>query len=159
MRRVLPAALAVAVGLAGVVHLELRDVAEPDAGAAPSRPPASAAVASPAPGREAAAQDWGATALGRPLFSADRRPVHAAEVVAAKAAQDMRLTGVIAGPFGRRAILVVAGSAKPVVVEAGDHVGGAVVREIGKGQVLVEADGAIRTLAMPFMVAAPPPPL
>ncbi|MGI4952675.1 MAG: hypothetical protein ACRYGM_12815 [Janthinobacterium lividum] len=79
--------------------------------------------------------------------------------MAAKAVQDMRLTGVIAGPFGRRAILVVAGSTKPVVVQAGDRVGGAVVREIGKGQVLVEADGAIRTLAMPFMVAASAPPL
>jgi Type II secretion system protein C len=157
MKGILPFALAMALGLAGVIYLELQSLVEPDAGAAPGRPPASAAVASPAPGREEAAQDWGATALGRPLFSTDRRPAHAAEVTAAKAAQDMRLTGVIAGPFGRRAILVVAGNAKPVVVEAGDRVGGAVVREIGKGQVVVEADGAVRTLAMPFMTAASPP--
>lgn len=159
MKRVLPVALVIAAGLAEVVHLELPGFTEPDAGAAPVRLPAAAAVASPTPGREAAAQDWGATALGRPLFSADRRPVHTAEATAVKAAQDMRLTGVIAGPFGRRAILVVAGSAKPVVVKAGDRVGGAVVREIGKGQILVEADGAIRTLAMPFMTAASPPRL
>ena len=157
MKRVLPVALAVTAGLAGVVHLELQGVAEPGAGAAPGRPPALAAMAAPAPRGEESAQDWGTTALGRPLFSADRHPAHAAEATAAKAAQDMRLTGVIAGPFGRRAILVVAGNAKPVVVEAGDHVGSAVIREIGKGQVVVEADGAVRTLAMPFMTAPPPP--
>jgi hypothetical protein len=159
MKRVLPAAIAVAAGLAGVVYSELQGFTEPGAGAAPGRPPASAAVAFPAPGREEAAQGWGATALGRPLFSADRRPAQAAEVTAAKTAQDMRLTGVIAGPFGRRAILVVAGNAKPVVVEAGDRVGGTVVREIGNVQVVVEADGDVRTLAMPFMTAAPRPPL
>ena len=159
MKRVLPMALAVAAGLAGVVHLELESAAEPDAGAMPGRPPAPAAAAFPAPRREDAVQDWAATALGRPLFSADRRPVHAVDAMAAKAAQDMRLTGVIAGPFGRRAILVVAGNAKPVVVEAGDRVGGAVVREIGKGQVVVEDDGAVRTLALPFMTAAPLPRL
>jgi hypothetical protein len=159
MKRVLPIALAVAAGLAGVVHLELEGAAEPDAGAVPGRPPAPAAAAFPAPRREDAVQDWAATALGRPLFSADRRPVHAMDAMAAKAAQDMRLTGVIAGPFGRRAILVVAGNAKPVVVEAGDRVGAAVVREIGKGQVVVEDDGAVRTLALPFMTAAPLPRL
>lgn len=107
MKRVLPIALAVAAGLAGVVYLELEGAAEPDAGAVPGRPLAPAAAAAPAPHREDAAQDWAATALGRPLFSADRRPVHAVDATAAKAAQDMRLTGVIAGPFGRRAILVV----------------------------------------------------
>ena len=158
MSRVLPLALAVTAALGGIVHLELQGASGPDAGAVPSRPAVPAAADAPAPGLQDAAQDWVTTALGRPLFSADRRPAQeAAAVTAAKAAPDFRLTGVMTGPFGRRAIFMVAGNAKPVVVEAGGRVGGAVVREIRQGQAVVESDGAVRTLTPSFTAAAPRP--
>ena len=157
MSRVFPLALAVTAALAGIVQLELQGAFGPDSGAVPNRPAIPAAADAPAPGLKDAAQDWVTTALGRPLFSANRRPAQAVAVVTAvTAAPAVRLTGVMTGPFGRRAIFMVAGNAKPVVVEAGGRVGGAVVREIRQGQAVVESDGAVRTLT-PSFTAAPRP--
>ena len=155
MSRVLISALAVATALAGIVCWEVLGFAEPDVDAAAGRLPVAASVEVPAPEADGAAEDWAATALGRPVFSAGRRPARVPDGVTPKPAGPMRLTGVVTGPFGGWATFTVAGGAKPVVVVAGAHVGGVTVRAIGQGQVVVvEPDGAIRTLTPSFMSPA-----
>ncbi len=156
MSRVLLGALAAAVSLAGTMCWEVLGFVEPGAAPVAGRLPAPASVEVPLPDKGGAAQDWVATALGRPVFSTDRRPARGPEEVAPKPAEPMRLAGVVTGPFGGWATFIVAGNSKPVVMKAGAHVGDVLIRSIRQGQVVVVGpDGAIRTLT-PTFAAAPP---
>ena len=124
MSRLLPATLAVAALLAGAIVWELQDVAGPD---------------------------WVATALERPLFRQDRRPPKGADEVARGGNEPLRLTGVITGPFGNRAIFRSGDSAKPIVAEEKAQLNGFMVRSIEPGKaVIVETDGTVRTLKPSF---------
>lgn len=155
MSRVLIGALAVATALAGIMCWEVLEAAESDVDAAAGRLPVSALAEVPVPEPDGAAEDWAATALGRPMFSAGRRPARVPDGMAPKPVGPMRLTGVVTGPFGGWATFAVAGGAKPVVVVAGAHVGDITVRAIGQGQVVVvEPDGTVRTLTPSFASAA-----
>ena len=114
MSRLLPATLAVAALLLGAIVWELQDVAGPDPGT-PSGRSSAVPVARAAPEAEPGdvLQGWVATALERPLFRTDRRPPKGADEVARGGDEPLRLTGVITGPFGNRAIFRSGESAKP----------------------------------------------
>ena len=104
-----------------------------------------------------AVQGWVSTALGRPLFREDRRPPKGANEVALKADAPMRLTGVITGPFGNRAIFMSGENTTPVVAREGAHVGDFVVRSIEPDRVVVELAGTVRTLKPSFAGGANAP--
>ncbi len=131
-----------AVALAAIIAGELAGSSPlpPAAGVVP--PPASinAATGEPAPGAQ---RRWIATILGRPPFDPSRR----APGGAGGAAGTLRLSGTIVGPAGRQAIFEPAGGGKPVVVAEGQRVGGAVVRSIVPGAVLVVGADGPRLLA------------
>ena len=94
----------------------------------------------------AAAQGWVATALERPLFRTDRRPPKGADEVARGGDEPLRLTGVITGPFGNRAIFRSGESAKPIVAEEKAQLNGFMVRSIEPGKaIIVETDGTAAT--------------
>jgi hypothetical protein len=101
------------------------------------------------------AERWAAIARARPLFREDRRPESEPAGMASNLDVTVRLTGVLTGPFGNRAIFIVtAQKAKPVSVQAGDHVGNLLVRSIEPGRVIVEGHGEARTLTPSFAAAA-----
>ena len=152
MSRLLPATLAVAALLLGAIVWELQDVAGPDPGT-PSRRSAAVSVARAAPEAEPGdvLQGWVATALERPLFRTDRRPPKGADDVARGGDEPLRLTGVITGPFGNRAIFRSGENAKPIVAEEKAQLNGFTVRSIEPGKaVIVETDGNVRTLKPSF---------
>jgi hypothetical protein len=152
MSRLLPATLAVAALLAGAIVWELQDVAGPDPGL-PSQRSSAAPVARAASGADESdvMQGWVATALERPLFRQDRRPPKGADEVARGGNEPLRLTGVITGPFGNRAIFRSGDSAKPIVAEEKAQLNGFMVRSIEPGKaVIVETDGTVRTLKPSF---------
>jgi hypothetical protein len=65
---------------------------------------------------------WTAEVLARPLFSPDRRPAATSVADAGANLSGLpRLTGILVGPFGRRAIFAAPDS-KPIVVGEGDRV-------------------------------------
>jgi hypothetical protein len=155
MSRILACALVTAAALAGTIYWEAQDPAAPDATATPGRSAAiGIAHAAPAPDTNDVMQGWVATALARPLFREDRRPIRSAADDGQKGDGPARLTGVITGPFGNRAIFMSGANAKPVVVSEGAHVSDFVVRAIEPGQVVVEADGMVRTMKLSFAEAA-----
>ena len=86
---------------------------------------------------------WVQTALERPLFSQTRRPPGSQPVAAADGPQGLpRLTGVMVGPFGRRAVFAGPEGGKPLVVETGDSVGEFRVRSIdAEGVTLTGPEG------------------
>ena len=87
----------------------------------------------------------------RPLFRQDRRPPKGADEVARGGNEPLRLTGVITGPFGNRAIFRSGESAKPIVAEEKAQLNGFTVRSIEPGKaVIVETDGTVRTLKPSF---------
>ena len=151
MSRLLPATLAVAALLLGAIVWELQDVAGPDHGTPAERSSAVPVVrAAPVVEPGDVLQGWVATALERPLFRTDRRPPKGADEVARGGDEPLRLTGVITGPFGNRAIFMSTGDAKPLTVQEGTRVGDFVVRSIEAGGVVVEAAGKVRTLRPSF---------
>jgi hypothetical protein len=150
MSRLLPAALAVAALLLGTIVWELQDAAGPGL---PSGRSSAAPVARAASGADTSdvLQGWMATALGRPLFRQDRRPPKGADEVARGGNEPLRLTGVITGPFGNRAIFRSGENAKPIVAEEKAQLNGFMVRLIEPGKaVVVETDGNVRTLKPSF---------
>jgi hypothetical protein len=152
MSRILAGALLAAVALAGTIYWEVQDSARPDIATVTSgRSPLIGTVRA-APGLASidAVQGWVATALGRPLFREDRRPSKTAKDATAKGDAPPRLTGVITGPFGNRAIFMSGENPQPVVVREGAHISDFVVRSIQPDRVIVEADGALRTLKPSF---------
>jgi hypothetical protein len=162
---------ALASALAAVLVLELGSTAptEDVGGAVPVRhaPRAQprAAVEDPVDHTDA----WVQTSLARPLFSRDRRPTPAV----AKSGETViaalpRLTGVLVGPFGRRALFAGSDGGKPSVVEEGGSLGPYTVQSIGPGHVtvvgpegpheLVPAYDAAARQAMAAEVPQPPLP-
>jgi hypothetical protein len=157
MSRILAGALVAATALAGTIYWEVQDPAVPDIAPAPGRSPVSGTVhAAPAPETNEVLQDWVATALARPVFREDRRPARTADAAGPKGDAPARLAGVITGRFGNRAIFMSGGNAKPIVAQEGQRVSDFVVRTIEPGQVVVEADGMVRTMKLTFSEAAKP---
>jgi len=159
MSRVMAGALIAAVALAGTIYWEVRGSPDPDiATVASGRSPLVGTVRA-APGLAAVdvVQGWATTVLGRPLFRADRRPSKTANETVAKADEAPRLTGVITGPFGNRAMFTSGGNPQPVVVKEGAHVGDFVVRSIRPDEVIVDVDGSLRTLKPAFAETAKSP--
>lgn len=100
-----------------------------------------------------AVRAWEATSLGRPLFSRHRRPPPATgpQIAAATTPPPKpRLTGVLAGPFGNRAVFVIGGSGKSVSVQEGEQVGIYRIRRITPGEVLVDGPDGEQVLRPTF---------
>lgn len=75
-----------------------------------------------------------ATVLARPPFSPDRRPAEQAEAGSAGVPGLPRLTGIIVGPFGRRAIFDGHGR-ESIVVDEGGRIDAYTVQSIDMAQV------------------------
>src|ERR1700722_17086348 len=129
MTRVLVGSLVAAVALAGTIYWEMQDSAQPDIAATTSgRSPLMGTVrAAPGLATMDVMQGWMTTALGRPLFREDRRPPKNATAAVANGSAPPRLTGVITGPFGNRAIFMSGESPNPIVATEGARVGDFVV--------------------------------
>jgi hypothetical protein len=148
--------------LAGVIALELRGI---KGDAVTSGATASAVarwrpapeVPTPPPDRTG---EWAATALARPLFTQDRRPVpepRGAAVAGGPGSQELpRLAGVMVTPAGSAAIFDGTGeSAKPQVVRVGDRLGGFEVKAILAGEVTLTGPDGGRVLRPSFDPRAP----
>ena len=156
MSHVLPIALATATILLASICWELHSFAEPR----PAKVPGRGAVPTlalnipeinvPEIDVIEIAQGWVATAVERPLFRRDRRPLKATSDAALEADEFLRLTGVIIGPFGNRAIFVLGSNSKSIVMVEGVRVGDLMVRSIEPGQAVIESGGNVRTLKPTF---------
>jgi hypothetical protein len=161
-----------AAGLLTVLALELDAgaPAEEASGGPPRHPPRAQPRAAPEDPVDHT-EEWAQTSLARPLFSRDRRPTP----VAAKAGGGPvvtalpRLTGVLVGPFGRRAIFAATAGGKPSVIEEGGSLGPYKVEAIAPGHVTIAGpegehelqpafDAAARQ-AMAAEIPTPPPQL
>ncbi|HTU55203.1 MAG TPA: hypothetical protein VMF62_14655 [Acetobacteraceae bacterium] len=131
-----------ALALAAIIVGELagNSPLPPAAGVVPLPASINPASGEPAPGAQRRRIE---TILGRPLFDPSRR----APGGTAGAAGALRLSGTIVAPAGRQAIFEPAGSGAPVVVAVGQLVGGAVVRSIVPGAVLIVGAQGPRLLA------------
>jgi len=126
----------------------------------------------------AAAQDasdrtdnWLKTALARPLFSRDRRPTDEEPNTGTRLGSLPRLTGVVIGPFGERAIFAATDGGRPTVLAVGKTLGEYTVEKIepsgvtvsgpeGRHQVSLGADAKERrdmAAEMPRPAPAPVP--
>ena len=156
MSRVLPIALTTATILLASIVWELHSFAKPGPVKSPGRDAVPALVLdapeSNAPELDAIgiAQGWVATASERPLFRRDRRPLKAANDPVLGADEVLRLTGVILGPFGNRAIFVSGNNSKSIVMVEGVRVGDLMVRLIEPGRAVIESGGNVRTLKPTF---------
>lgn len=139
-----------AAGLASVLALELD--APPSLGDAGGIAPRRAAPRAQA---RAASEDpvdhtdeWAQTSLARPLFSRDRRPTPEAAKGSNEAviAALPRLTGVLVGPFGRRAIFAGSDGGKPAVIEEGSSLGPYTVQSIAPGRVTISGPEGVHEL-------------
>lgn len=113
--------------------------------ASPASPPGSPAPADPSRNAGSVASqvgDWTRIALARPLFSPSRRPA----AVAQAGPQQPRLTGIVLGPAGARAIFAGAGEARGTIAAVGQQAGGWRVLAIGAGGVQVSGPSGVRTL-------------
>ena len=152
MSRLLPASLAAAAVLIATIVWEVTDSPTVNPEAPSGRPSAArAGGASPAAETSELVQAWMETALERPLFREDRRPVKTADEPARGGNETLRLTGIITGPFGSRAIFQSGDSARPIVADVKTRLNGFVVRSIEPGKVVVvDAGGDVRTLKPAF---------
>lgn len=135
-----------------------------------AEPPHPAAVPpaalQPAPGLPASGpalrgtvRDRAETALARPLFRPDRRPAPLAAGPAPRPAEDLpRLTALLAGPFGRRAIFAET-DGRSTVVEEGATMGEWTVLSIGAGAVTVAGGEGRRLLRLAHGAGAAAPAL
>ncbi|MDO9712295.1 hypothetical protein [Paracraurococcus lichenis] len=158
---------ATAALLAGAIAWELQGiegdpVARGAAAAAVARWRPAPEVPTPAPPDRSG--EWAATALARPLFAQDRRPVAEPRLAAAggPAARDLpRLAGVMITPGGGAAIFAPAGEhAKPQVLRVGDRLGEFEVKAILAGEVMLagpEGERSLRTSFDPRPAAVGPP--
>jgi hypothetical protein len=146
-----------AAGLAATLAWEAGAFA-PSSPVAAAHPPASAG-ATPSVAVPDHTGAWMATILARPLLSPDRRPPR--EAVAAAPGEPLsdglpRLSGVLVGPFGRRAIFATDG-AKPVVVGEGGRVNAWTVRRIEIDEVQVAGPSGVRSVRPSFSPPTTPP--
>jgi hypothetical protein len=94
---------------------------------------------------ERAASRWATVILARPLFSASRRPPHVAAGARDEAAPDeARLSGILIGGFGRRAIFAPSGGGKPLVLGEGAAVNESTIRSIQPDQVVLASGIVLR---------------
>jgi hypothetical protein len=151
MSRVLAGVLAAAAALTGTIYWEVQDSVPPESAATAGRSSVTGTVrGASATDTNEVMQGWVSTALARPLFREDRRPIRTSGDAEPNSDASMRLAGVITGPSGNRAIFMSGANAKPIVAKEGAHVGGFVVRSIEPGHVIVEADGMVRTMNLAF---------
>lgn len=142
----LAASVAIAAGIGFTLQSPL-----PDAGAAgPSAARALPAAPGPRPAEDASRQvAMVETLLGRPLFSAGRRPKQAAQVAAApaQAAVLPRMTAILVDGTARTVIFADA-NGKPAVVSEGGRIGPFTVQSIEPQQVTIigpEGKRVVRT--------------
>jgi hypothetical protein len=152
------------LGAAAVLALVVAvEIAAPTADeVALSPPPHAAAVhrrAAPAPAGEQG-QKWLSTALARPLFAPDRRPlrqVGGSAVAAEHSAVLPRLAGIIIDPAGGVAIFAAASAGeKPLAVGKGGKLSAWTVLDIAPREVRVRGPGGESTLHVAFDLAANP---
>jgi len=127
--------------LATMIVLEL-DHATPPAGSeggiVPSRQTAKVAPHAAAQDHSDRTDTWLATSLARPLFSPDRRPTDVGPDAGTGPTLGLpRLTGVVIGPFGRRAIFAASNGGRPTVLAVGKTLGDYTVEKIEPGGVTV----------------------
>lgn len=91
------------------------------------------------------AGDSARTALARPLLQPGRRPTAPSRSVAPESAPP-RLTALLSGPFGRRAIVLVGG--RSLTVQEGADAGGWTVLSIGSAGVSVRGRDGERLLLL-----------
>lgn len=96
---------------------------------------------------------WAATALARPLFSADRRPQQDDTASTGLA----RLTAIVIGGGTRRAIFAAEGQ-KPRIVPEGGEIGGYKLLHITGDSVQLGGAAGTLTLQPKFNVVLPPHP-
>jgi len=143
--------------LAGVIVMQLRPGGTDETPAqtlAIGRPPAPSQATDASTNHDL----WIVTAQARPLFAASRRPAN--QPVDDSPATPLslpRLTAVLSGPFGQRAIFAGPSGDKPLVVSAGDSVGIYRVLRIENGEVTLNGAGETRQLRPSFADAAPSP--
>ncbi len=152
MSRLLLASAVIGAALIASIAWELQD--SPNSDLAPSAGRSSGqqgARAAPPTETGDVVQSWMATALARPLFREDRRPVRTAGDPARNGNEGLRLTGVITGPFGNRAIFQSGDAAKPIVAQEKALLNGFLVRSIEPGKAVIEEPGGnVRTLTPSF---------
>lgn len=111
------------------------------------------------PALRGTARDRAETALARPLFRPDRRPAPPVAGPTPRFAADLpRLTALLAGPFGRRAIFAEA-DGRSTVVEEGATMGEWTVLSIGAGAVTVAGGEGRRLLRLAHGAGAAAPTL
>jgi hypothetical protein len=145
---------AVAGGLMTVVAWEVGAFAPPTRMALPP-PHVAVAMAQPATVPDSTSE-WVATILARPLFTPDRRPPTDAVIARGDHMPDglPRLSGVLVGPFGRRAIFA-GENGKPAAVSEGGHIAAWTVLLIEAGAVQVAGPGGSRTVRPSFQPSPP----
>jgi hypothetical protein len=138
--------------LAGIIVIELRPGTPGESTAQAVLPGRTSAPAGPAVG-DGVPEEWIATALARPLFSPTRRPPAQTTARVSGPVGLPRLTGVMTGPFGQRAIFAGPDGGKPLVVETGDNVGDYRVQGIENGLVTLNGPDGTRRLRPSFTAA------
>ena len=137
-------------GLAAALYVQLSSDDSAPAQAAPVdyRPEATVSQAATAVMEERT--DVQVTAvLARPLFDPRRRPPMAGSAVSPTAGLP-RLTGVIVGTFGRRAIFAGPPGGRSLVVQEGEQIEAYVVQSIGPGETVVLGPEGRRVLHPAF---------
>jgi len=86
--------------------------------------------------------NWAIAVLDRPLFSISRRPPKAAAGPSEAAPDEARLSGILIGQFGKRAIFAPQGGGKPLVLAEGAQVNESTIRAIQADRVIL-ASGAV----------------
>lgn len=143
-----------AAALAGVIGWELtadRDVRPPEPESA--QPASLPSTATKVRTRDEVA-DKARTALARPLFQPDRRPSTVPPSPLAAAETLPRLTALLSGPFGRRAIFAGA-DGRSMAVEEGAALGGWTVVSIGPEGVSVTGRDGARIVSLGRGAGAP----
>lgn len=111
---------------------------------------ASLVGAPAAPGRQ---DGWLNEILARPLFSPDRRPIEKAGVRGLP-----RLTGIVVAGSQRFAIFAASPNGRPIVAQAGAHVGAYEVRTVADEGVTVAGPQGTTLIRPIFDVSRPPGP-
>jgi hypothetical protein len=98
-------------------------------------------------------ESWVSTALARPLFSPDRRPVSSSTASASNTTRHLpRLAGIVISSESRRAIF--SDGPKPIVVNEGDHIEGYIVRSITAREVYLATPHETQVLRPTFQRTA-----
>ena len=137
-----PAAIAVmlSVSLAAVIGTELslqrEDAPAPPAG--PAAPLLALALPTEAPDHP---DEWVKTALDRPLFIPNRRPLAPAAEAVAAAPSPPRLFGTVIGAGVRHAVFAGLGGERHVVVSEGGRSGPWLVQSVAPGRATLSGPG------------------